>query len=159
MKILLLSGNFAGSFDEFFELYKSKRLFYGDPIEWFQGYWQLKNQPNIHIVFYEDLKADQGKEIMRLSDFLGKPLKDKEMENILEHTTFTNMQNNSMVNCGANPFFKQEVSKFIRRGVVGDWKQHFTDEQVAIVDKEILEKLKGTGQESRMLGSIPEVTH
>ena len=155
MTVLLFfftAGNYDGSFEQFFELYKSKRLFYGDPIEWFSGYWELKTQPNIHIVFYEDLKKDKKTEITRLCDFLGRTLTDKALSDILEHTTFNKMQNNSMVNCGANPFFNQEISKFIRRGVIGNWKEHFTDEQAEYVDKEILERLKNTGLESRMFG-------
>ena len=35
----------------------------------------------------------------------------------------------------------------MRKGVVGDWKNHFTEEQAKRYDQLVAEKLKGTGLE------------
>ena len=39
----------------------------------------------------------------------------------------------------------QSVSKFVRKGQIGDWVNYFSDEQAAFVDEQLLEKLQDTG--------------
>lgn len=42
---------------------------------------------------------------------------------------------------------KVEGPKFLRKGMVGNWKEHFTPELDERFEKEVLEKLKGSGLE------------
>ena len=42
---------------------------------------------------------------------------------------------------------KETTSAFLRKGVVGDWKNYFTPELNERFDREVLSKLKGTGLE------------
>ena len=44
----------------------------------------------------------------------------------------------------------EDGPKFLRKGAVGDWKNFFTREQSERFDKELLDKLDGTGLEFEM---------
>ena len=45
---------------------------------------------------------------------------------------------------------KETTSAFLRKGVVGDWKNYFTPELNERFDREVLSKLKGTGLDFQM---------
>ena len=47
------------------------------------------------------------------------------------------------------PIFKDEEGKatFIRKGIIGDWKNHFTAEQSARMEAVCAERFKDTGLE------------
>ena len=42
---------------------------------------------------------------------------------------------------------EEQSSPLLRKGVVGEWKNYFTPELNERFEKEVLEKLKGTGLE------------
>ena len=44
--------------------------------------WKNRNHPNMHFVFYEDLKADISKELKRLDAFLGTGLTEEQLKNV-----------------------------------------------------------------------------
>ena len=127
-------GNFDHDFDAFFKLFQEKRLLYGDYFSHILGWWAARENPNIHFVKYEDLKADPRAEITKMASFLGKALTDAEIEVILSESSFKSMQDNSAVNMADLSDFKLSVSKFIRKGEVGDWKNYFTKEQLDFVE-------------------------
>ncbi len=140
--------NFAGGiWDQFFTLYKEKRLVHGDWFDMNLSWWNQRNDPKILVIFYEDMKKDIHAEIRKISDFIGHPVSDETLEKIVEHTSFDQMKQNKMVNHEdvASKHFDPKASKFMRKGQVGDWVNYFTPEQTEFVDKQLKEKLAGTG--------------
>ncbi len=77
-------GNFPGTWDEFFELYKNKRVFYCDFFEYYEGWWRYKNENPDQVLFvrYEDMKRDVSGVIRKLAAFLDKSLTDEQVERI-----------------------------------------------------------------------------
>ena len=79
-----------------------------------------------------------------IAKFLNKPLSDELINRIAEQCTFKGMQNNPesfKITSG------KDSPSYLRKGVVGDWKNYFTPEQNERFEKEVLEKLKGSGLE------------
>ena len=81
----------------------------------------------------------------RIADFLQKPLSDEIIDRIAEQCTFKEMMRNPRT-------FKitdadDEIGLILRKGIVGDWKNHFTPEMNERFEKEVLAKLKGSGLE------------
>uniref|UniRef100_A0A4W2FZI1 Sulfotransferase n=1 Tax=Bos indicus x Bos taurus TaxID=30522 RepID=A0A4W2FZI1_BOBOX len=93
-----------------------------------KGWWQAKDQHRILYLFYEDMKENPKHEIQKLAEFIGKSLDDKLLDIILYHTSFSIMKQNPMANYTsvANEHMNQSISPFIRKGVIGDWKNYFT---------------------------------
>ena len=76
-----------------------------------------------------------------IADFVNKQLSDELINRITEQCTFGGMMKNkkSYLLRGT-----EDGPKLLRKGVVGDWKNHFTPEQNEMFEKEVLEKLKGS---------------
>ena len=78
-----------------------------------------------------------------IAQFLNKPLSDELINRIAEQCTFEGMTKNTSFKFTD----KKDSGSLLRKGVVGDWKNYFTPEQNKIFEKEVLEKLKGSGLE------------
>ena len=44
--------------------------------------WRVRDHPNMHYVFYEDLKADIDGELKKINDFIGTELTDQQLQNV-----------------------------------------------------------------------------
>ena len=135
-------GNYKGSWNDFFELYKAKHLLYGDYFDWYSSWLQYKDRPNVKLIKYEDMHHRMADVINEVSQFLNKPLPENVIPDVIEHLTFEKMRNNDMVNGKLEPLFDINISPFLRKGKIGDWKSYFNEEQSAIVEeryKDIIE--------------------
>ncbi len=131
--------------DDFLQLFDEKRLVFGDWFDFNLSWWEEKDNPNFLFVKYEELKKDVRAVIRRVATFLNKSLDPSLIEAIAEHTSFEKMTQNDKTNYTFAPFLDLTVSPFMRKGIVGDWKSHFTPTQVEQLDKLIETKLAGTG--------------
>ena len=91
-------GNFKGSWDDFFELYKTKHLIYGDYFQWYSSWLQHKDKPNVMLVKYEDMHRRMADVINKMSNFLCKPIPQESIADVIQHLTFDSMSRNDMTN-------------------------------------------------------------
>ena len=47
--------------------------------------WAMRNDPNMHFVFYEDLRADTVGELKKINDFIGLGLNEQQLKNVKEY--------------------------------------------------------------------------
>uniref|UniRef100_A0A2K5BXN4 Sulfotransferase n=1 Tax=Aotus nancymaae TaxID=37293 RepID=A0A2K5BXN4_AOTNA len=89
-----------GSFPEFVEKFMQGQVPYGSWYKHVKSWWEKGKSPRVLFLFYEDLKEDIRKE----------------------------MKNNPSTNYTTLPdeIMNQKVSPFMRKGIIGDWKNHFT---------------------------------
>ena len=130
-------------FQEFFQKFKEGSLVFGDPIEYNLAWWQFKDHPNVHIVFYEDLLTDGVEQIQAIGDFLGRPVTEETAERIQRGCSFGQMSQRGlgMYQKELMPHMYDELrSRFFRKGVSGDWKNHFSTEQARYVDDLVKER-------------------
>lgn len=78
--------------------------------------------------------------------FLGKELSEEVLEDVYHHTTFQAMRKNPMANYSTIPSFVMDhsISPFMRKGIVGDWRNHFTVAQDETFEKEYRRRMEGT---------------
>ncbi|XP_030610187.1 sulfotransferase 1C2 [Archocentrus centrarchus] len=133
-----------GPFDSYIHKFMQGELSWGSWYDHVKGYWLEREKKNILYLFYEDMKENPRREVERIMRYLDLSVSDEVISQIVELTTFKNMKENPMANysCIPSPVFDQSISPFMRKGEVGDWKNHFTPEQSKIFDEDYEKQMK-----------------
>ncbi|KAL1474886.1 hypothetical protein MTO96_037693 [Rhipicephalus appendiculatus] len=154
-----------GTFEEFFESFIEGELGYGSYFDHVSAGYALKDRPNVFFLTYEELKADTRSVVLRLADFLGssygRALEEDEerLQNILEWSTPQHMRKRMVIDYNSNEASQSdelsadkhaeskrgcegEKSKFtlVKEGKVGNWKDCFTPNLLACLEKKIHEE-------------------
>ncbi len=106
-----------------------------------------KDDENVLFLKYEDMKRDLQGAVSLIASFLGADLSSDVIAKIADLTSFEKMQKDSTVNYYWLDSGRKGATKFLRKGVVGDWKHFLTAEQSTEMDAICAERLKGTGLE------------
>jgi len=129
-----------GTFDDYFKLFTMEKThtgsYFDNNLEW----WRLRHQSNTLIIFYEDLILNIHDNVKRIADFLGETLTTEELDQVIHNSSFPKMVNNPKINI---KFGEKRI--FIRKGIIGDWKNHLSEEQNNFLEKMISDKFHGTG--------------
>ncbi|UYV68925.1 hypothetical protein LAZ67_6001680 [Cordylochernes scorpioides] len=146
------------AFEEYLPLYIDGELGYGKHLDHVLEFYQHRNEPNMLLITYEEMLEDRKKAVIKLAKFLGKEYETmieenpEIIENIIKYSSveesrkiiqiekvFTKVRQQQKFE---NP--EAEKFVFVRKGIVGDWKNYFNEEQSKMVDKLAEEKLGGT---------------
>ena len=83
------------------------------------------DKPNVAYTKYELLQQDAACEIQKIvKQLTGKSVSDEKAQEIVEYYSFKNQTGRSSGQSNNN--------QFLRKGIVGDWKNHFTPEAVDV---------------------------
>lgn len=125
--------------DEFLDAFVSNQILYAPFNEQMLEFWKIRDEPNILLNFYEDMKRDLGSVVKKTAKFLRKSITDEEVEKLCDHLSFEKMKKNPTVNVEhetkilkesvGEKYVKEEFS-FIRKGKVGGYKEEFNEEQI-----------------------------
>ncbi|XP_049921445.1 cytosolic sulfotransferase 1-like [Epinephelus moara] len=119
------------------------KMVFGSWYDHVSSFWEKKQSyPNLHYMFYEDLNKDTGRELDRLCCFLGLSPSAEEKEAFLRRVQFDEMKKNDKVNLSTFRVMDFTKSSFMRKGKVGDWKNHFTVAQSEEFDEDYKKKMK-----------------
>ncbi|XP_069859754.1 3-beta-hydroxysteroid sulfotransferase-like [Dipodomys merriami] len=104
----------------------------------------MRERENMLVLSYEELKKDTRSTVEKICQFLGKKLDPEELELVLENSSYQAMKENTMSNYSmANRNNFPAGVLMTRKGIVGDWKNHFTVTQAEDFDKILWEKMAG----------------
>jgi len=124
---------FTASFNEFVSAFMEGVLMYGNYWDHLLSGWKLKDHPNVKFVWYEDMKKDTKRVVTELADFVNHPLSDTKIEELLHRISFDQMKKNPAAN-PASMLKLDEGKHFLRKGKIGDWKNHFSGEELKKID-------------------------
>ena len=127
-------------------LWLSGNSSYGSWFHWVRD-WRERSRRNLDQILwvqYEDMKKNPREEIEKIRLFLNIASDDDRLvQRVFEGSTFDSMKKQSMKESS-----KERSGDFLghlRKGIAGDWRNHFTDE----IKKEFIDKfdreLEGTG--------------
>ncbi|CAC5400913.1 SULT1 [Mytilus coruscus] len=138
--------SFFGTWNEFFDLWMSAKCAYGSWYTYEKEIEQAeKDYPGmIFTCSYEKMKKDPKTEIRKLADFLEVQCTDKLIEDIAKATSFENMRENKI------DFSKavDGITHIYRKGIVGDWKNHFTVAQNEQFDAQYADEFQDSSYKS-----------
>ena len=121
---------------------------YGNYFDHLLSWLPHKDDKNVLFLKYEDMKRDLCGAVSQIAAFLEAKLTSDIIKKITEATRFEQMKDDDTANFSWSKFRQKEgAPKFMRKGVVGDWKNFLSAEQSAEMDAICAERLKGTGLE------------
>uniref|UniRef100_A0A8C9YVS9 Sulfotransferase n=1 Tax=Sander lucioperca TaxID=283035 RepID=A0A8C9YVS9_SANLU len=134
-----------GDWSSYLQRFMEGKMAFGSWYDHVNGWWDKKQSyPKLHYMFYEDLIEDTGREIDKLCCFLGLSPSAEAKERITGSVQFDVMKKNNMVNLSTVPLMDFKKSSFIRKGTVGDWRNHFTVAQDEKFDADYKQKMKNS---------------
>ncbi|XP_036599512.1 sulfotransferase 2B1 [Trichosurus vulpecula] len=134
-----------GSPDQFFQDFLNGEVQFGSWFDHIKGWMRMEGKDNFLFITYEELQEDLRGSVKRLSEFLGHPLEEEALDSVVRNSAFGAMKENTMCNYTLLPstLLDQRKGAFLRKGVCGDWKNHFTATQCEIFDRVYEEKMQG----------------
>ena len=144
-----------GTFDEYFECFVRGQVDFGDYFENVLSWFNHRAGENIHWVnTYESMSADPLVGITAVGEFLGSQwasnVRDSDvLEQILHHSSFNEMSQDQLRWASERP---KDMPAFVRKGAVGDWRQHFSRDQTA----RMLERIESIPGAAELVTLWPE---
>ncbi|XP_078614176.1 amine sulfotransferase-like [Branchiostoma floridae x Branchiostoma japonicum] len=128
------------SWEHNIEKFLDGKVICGDHLDHVLGWWQMKDDPHFLFVKYEDMNKDFRSSVKTIAAFLEKELTDEHLTLILKSCSLESMRK-TLAESGT---WRKDV---VRKGMVGDWKNHFSAEESARFDQKYRERMAGTGLE------------
>ncbi|CAF0973550.1 unnamed protein product [Didymodactylos carnosus] len=135
-------------FDQFFQYFIDGRLLLNDYFEVLRSTWQRRNEDNVLLVSYEDMRTDLRSVICKVANFINIVLSDELLEQVMQHSSFDYMKDkfdaerrmfeakiieNTEDKIAAaqrrEKFIAESEMKIVRKGEINDWKSFMTPEQ------------------------------
>ncbi|KAK3871889.1 hypothetical protein Pcinc_022990 [Petrolisthes cinctipes] len=136
--------DYKGSFEKFAKEFINDQMLFGPYWPHVHQAWRRRSHPNLHLIFYEDLKADFMTQLHLLDKFLGTNLGTQQMQNVQHITEFTSMKSKGTPITDTASFNQSIMEKeggFYRKGVAGDWKNTLSPELNQEMDKWIKDNI------------------
>ncbi|XP_072714075.1 sulfotransferase 6B1-like [Ciconia boyciana] len=126
------------TWDDFFVAFMTKKMPWGCYFEYLSKWNKYAADENVMTITYEELKENPVLGVKNIAAFLGISLTEKELQSVVERSSFQSMKKNSQKTHGAfgNILF--------RKGGVSDWKNLFKEDQNEKMDKAFEEHVGGT---------------
>ncbi|XP_043448115.1 amine sulfotransferase-like [Prionailurus bengalensis] len=135
----------TSSFEEFMEQFLEGKVLGSLWFDHIKGWYEHKSLFNIQFLMYEEVKKDLKGSLSKVCKFLGKELSEEEMDSIVRQATFQNMKYDPRANYKniiKTRYGLEAKGHFLRKGTIGDWKNHMTVEQNERFDKIFQRKMK-----------------
>ncbi|XP_026505479.1 sulfotransferase 6B1-like [Terrapene carolina triunguis] len=126
------------SWDEYFTAFMHGKLSRGSYFDYLVEWNKHMDDENVMAITYEELKENLMLGLKNIADFFGFSLNEEEIQTVAEKSSFKAMKEKSSKTHGT-------FGKILfRKGIIGDWKNHFSEAQNKEMDRKFEECLAGT---------------
>ncbi len=142
----LVKRDLTLEWDLFFRNFIYGNLEFGDFFDHVLSWWAHRNDDNVLFLTFEDMKKDHRAAIACIANFIEADVSENVIDKVTAETSFNVMSKDNTANYSTSSSIVYPGSTpFMRKGEVGDWRNHLTAEQSAEIDQLCEEKLKDTG--------------
>lgn len=164
----------AGTFEQFLDMFHAGKVEFGDYFNHLTSWYAHRNEPNVFLVTYENLRTNTRQWVTRIADFLGEEYGRRLREDpVVLDRVMTMISAEKMKECFNNghntlqrflslppELVPQSLLRYdeplgtllktsrigdkVRKAVVGDWRCHFTGEQIIRMKQRIAERTRGS---------------
>ncbi|XP_069185385.1 sulfotransferase 1C4 isoform X2 [Procambarus clarkii] len=136
---LVLVQGYTGSLDQFVQYFLDDNLVYGPYWLHMKEAWEKRDHPNMHFVFFEDVKTNTMLKLRKLNKFLDTNLTEEQLQKVAHYTSFSEMKSREEIKLefesSLNKLVLSSDGGFFRKGEVGDGQKRLSPEQQANVDQ------------------------
>ncbi|NXC51165.1 ST6B1 Sulfotransferase, partial [Penelope pileata] len=126
------------SWDEFFSEFMNGKVCWGSYFDHAITWSKHIEDENIMIITYEDLKENLTSGVKQIAEFFGFSPSAEQIQSVADRATFQALKDKAQETHGA------VGTLLFRKGVVGDWKNLFTEAQNQEMDAKFKVCLEGT---------------
>jgi hypothetical protein len=99
------------------------------------SFWQHRNEPNIQMMHYSDLKADRARSMRQIAEFLEIDVPEDKWPELVAAAGFDSMKANAdRVAPDTNFNMWKDNSQFFNKGRSGQWRDVLSQESLALLD-------------------------
>ncbi|XP_006823353.1 sulfotransferase 1C2-like [Saccoglossus kowalevskii] len=119
---------------------------YGSWLDHVISWRDNRDRVDVMFVTYEQMKADFQTVLSTVAEFINRPVDDETIEKVTESCEFEELRQHGKDKVAIpKVFYDSKKAPFFRKGIVGDWKNHFTQEQNDAFEERIEKVLKSKG--------------
>jgi sulfotransferase len=120
-----------GAWDTFFECFMRGEVDFGDYFDHLDSWWPQRSEANLLFLTYERMLAAPEAATRAIAEFLGGRAGElahdaRRLDAVVRDSGFTQMQRDQQRWSSERP---ADMPAFVRKGVVGDWRNHFSPAQ------------------------------
>ncbi|HEY2355899.1 MAG TPA: sulfotransferase domain-containing protein [Phenylobacterium sp.] len=101
------------------------------------SFWAVREQPDVLMVHYADLKKDLLGEMRRIAAYLAIEIPQALWPSLLQAASIDSMRREAATTGGMDFVFQGGADRFFNKGVNGRWQGMFTPEDLALYDAKI----------------------
>ena len=121
---------------DWLDMYLSPDTLFGSWAEHVNGYWQIRDRPNVLFLTYEDMKADLPGAVRRIAQLMGVSLSAGEFDAVVRQSGFAHMKSigHKFDPAGSGPPWASVQGSMIRRGERGGASEFLSNDEQRRVD-------------------------
>ncbi|KAM4866095.1 amine sulfotransferase-like [Thomomys bottae] len=136
----------ADTIEQYMEMFLDGEVVGSRWFDHIKGWFEHRHDFNILFLSYEEMKKDLRSSVLKISNFLEKSLSEEDVDAVVRQATFQNMKSDARANyltiVNEDVGARNTDGQFLRKGMVGDWKRHFTVEQNERFDRIFQKNMK-----------------
>ncbi|XP_073532007.1 amine sulfotransferase-like [Phyllobates terribilis] len=129
--------------ETFINLFISGKVLSSSWFDHLRGWYQHKEDFDILFLTYEEMIKDLRSAVLKICKFVDLKLDDQAKDVVVEKATFKSMKHDPLANYTflSHELLDKSKGSFLRKGIVGDWKNTMTVAQSEMFDKIYKEKM------------------
>ncbi|RWS19808.1 sulfotransferase 1C2-like protein, partial [Leptotrombidium deliense] len=147
---------FSGTVHDLLPYFLDGDIDFGSWSDHILSWWPHRHDDNVLFMLYEDMKSNIKDAILKIASFMGNEYRRKldENPNILEkvinlsdisHMKQTTNKDFEKLWDGMGLLFENRDFNFVRKGIIGDWRNEICAEDNAIFEKWFEDTFKNSG--------------